>query len=141
MDVPRLRSLLEASFGRVLDSEFFERPLLAAYIEPNYRGVALLLAELPVPYLSKFAVEPEAQGEGIGNDVWHAVIRDFPSLFWRSRPDNPINAWYQTICDGMLRLPQWNVFFRGVAPDQIPALVRRAEELPQDFIGAATAQV
>jgi hypothetical protein len=132
-DVAKLTALLEASFGRALEPSFFSRPPLSVYFESNYRGAAILFDEAPAPYLSKFAVEPEAQGEGIGNDLWQAILRDFPRLFWRGRPDNPINSWYQTVCDGMLRLRGWNVFWRGVDPSDIAALVARVEALPPDF--------
>ena len=98
-----------------------------------YRGAAIVHDEGPAPYLTKFAVEPEAQGEGIGNDLWQAMQSDFPSLFWRARPENPINSWYQSVCDGMVRLPRWTVFFRGIEPGKIPAIVARANELPSDF--------
>lgn len=133
MDVGKLTSLLEASFGRTLEPAFFERPPLAVYFETSYRGAAILHDEAPAPYLSKFAVEPEAQGEGIGNDLWQAILRDFPRLFWRGRTDNPINSWYQSVCDGMVRLPAWNVFWRGIAPSDISAVIARAESLPPDF--------
>lgn len=133
VDVPRLTRLLEQSFGRSLDPGFFDRRPLCIYLEAAYRGAAILHDEEPAPYLTKFAVEPEAQGEGIGNDLWHAMQSDFPSLFWRAKPDNPINSWYQTMCDGMVRLPRWTVFFRGIDSSKIPALVARADALPVDF--------
>jgi acetylglutamate kinase len=132
-DVSKLSALLESSFGRSLDSGFFERPPLAVYFESSYRGAAILLAQAPAPYLSKFAVEPEAQGEGIGNDLWQAILRDFPRLFWRGRPDNPINPWYQSVCDGMVRLPGWNVFWRGIEPSDIATVIAQAESFPPDF--------
>lgn len=132
-DVARLTELFERSFGRSLSLGFFERPPLRVYVEAGYRGAAILHPEEPAPYLSKFAVEPEAQGEGLGNDLWQAIGSDFPSFFWRARPDNPINSWYQTVCDGMVRLPRWTVFFRGIEPTKIAAAVARADELPPDF--------
>jgi acetylglutamate kinase len=132
-DVGKLTALLESSFGRALEPTFFERSPLAIYFESSYRGAAIVLDEAPAPYLSKFAVEPEAQGEGIGNDLWQAILRDFPRLFWRGRAHNPINSWYQSVCDGMVRLPAWNVFWRGIEPSDISAVIARAEALPSDF--------
>lgn len=134
-DVTRLRPLLEESFGRTLAPDFFDRPPLAVYIESSYRGAAILHAAAPAPYLSKFAVLPEAQGEGIGHDLWHAIERDFPRIFWRARPNNPIAVWYQSECDGMLRRPGWNVYFRGLEPERVPDLVAHAEAMPPDFVG------
>lgn len=132
-DVPRLTQLLEQSFGRALDAGFFQRGPLRIYLETGYRGAAIVHDGGPAPYLTKFAVEPEAQGEGIGNDLWQAMQSDFPSLFWRARPENPINSWYQSVCDGMVRLPRWTVFFRGIDAGKIPAILERADELPSDF--------
>lgn len=133
VDMARLRSLLEASFGRVLEPAFFDEPPLALYLEAAYRGAALMHAAGPAPYLSKFAVLPEAQGEGIGRDLWQAISRDFPAFFWRARADNPIASWYATVCDGMARGPVWNVYWRGVPTTAIPAVIADAEKRPADF--------
>ena len=94
LDVPRLRALLESSFGRPLRQDFFEEPPLSVYIEESYRGAAILVPADPVPYLTKFAVDRVAQGEGMGRDLWEALVRDHPALYWRSRVENPIQSWY-----------------------------------------------
>ena len=48
------------------------------------------MQETPVaPYLTKFAVERQAQGEGIGGELWSMLARDFPRFFWRSRAGEP----------------------------------------------------
>jgi len=133
VDTGRIRQLLEESFGRPLAPDFFEQPPLAVFFEASYRGAAILHSKPPAPYLTKFAVMPEAQGEGIGHDLWHALERDFPRIFWRARPENPIAAWYQAECDGMLRRPGWNIYFRGLEPEVIPELVVHAEAIPSDF--------
>ena len=133
VDTARIRQLLEESFGRPLAPDFFEQVPLAVYCEASYRGAAILHSKPPAPYLTKFAVMPEAQGEGIGHDLWHALERDFPRIFWRARPENPIAAWYQNECDGMLRRPGWNIYFRGLEPELIPELVVHAEAIPSDF--------
>ncbi len=132
-DVERLRRLLEASFGRALEPQFFEHPPLAVYVEAEYRGAAVVCASAPVPYLSKFAVEPEAQGEGMGRDLWEAISRDYPALYWRGRPENSIASWYASVCDGMVRLPEWNVYWRGVETARIPEVIETARARPPDF--------
>jgi acetylglutamate kinase len=86
-----------------------------------------------VPYLSKFAVEPEARGEGMGRDLWQAISRDYPALYWRSRPDNPIAAWYDSVCDGLVRSPEWTVYWRGIDTAMIPDVVETACAQPADF--------
>lgn len=133
LDLERLRRLLEASFERALDPEFFERPPLAVYVEAEYRGAAIVCHGTPVPYLSKFAVEPEAQGEGMGRDLWQAISRDYPALYWRGRRDNPIASWYGSVCDGMVRLPEWNVYWRGIEPPLIADVIEAARSRPVDF--------
>ncbi len=137
LDIERLRRLLEASFGRALDAEFFERTPLAVYVEADYRGAAIVCHGTPVPYLSKFAVEPEAQGEGMGRDLWTAISRDYPALYWRGRAENPIASWYATVCDGMVRLPEWNVYWRGIETRQIPDVIDAARSHPADFTAPA----
>jgi acetylglutamate kinase len=134
VDLARLRQLLEESFGRTLAPDFFQRAPLAVYLEASYRGAAILHDASPAPYLTKFAVLPEAQGEGIGHDLWHALERDFPRIFWRARPENPIATWYQSECDGMLRRPGWNIYFRGLEPERVAELVAHAEAMPSDFV-------
>jgi len=133
IDMARLRVLLEASFGRTLEAGFLDRPPLAVYLEAAYRGAAVVHAAAPAPYLSKFAVLPEAQGEGIGGDLWTAISRDYPALFWRARSDNPIASWYATVCDGLSRGLQWTVYWRGIAPSAIPEVIADAESRPSDF--------
>ncbi|HEY3668677.1 MAG TPA: hypothetical protein VGL19_21920 [Polyangiaceae bacterium] len=133
VDTERLRKLLEASFGRALDANFFERAPLAVYVEAEYRGAAVISHGTPVPYLSKFAVEPEAQGEGMGRDLWQAISRDYPALYWRGRPDNPIASWYASVCDGMVRLSEWNVYWRGIDTKSIPDVIEAARAHPADF--------
>jgi hypothetical protein len=133
IDTERLRKLLEASFGRTLGAEFFERAPLAVYVEAEYRGAAVISHGTPVPYLSKFAVEPAAQGEGMGRDLWQAISRDYPALYWRGRSENPIASWYATVCDGMVRLPEWNVYWRGIETKSIPDVIEAARAHPADF--------
>ncbi|HEX6764364.1 MAG TPA: hypothetical protein VF103_02775, partial [Polyangiaceae bacterium] len=94
LDVARIGTLVQASFGRALAPSFFDMAPLAVFVDAEYRGAAIVHPSEPAPYLSKFAVLPEAQGEGIGFDLWQAITRDFPSFFWRTRHDNPVLPWY-----------------------------------------------
>jgi bifunctional N-acetylglutamate synthase/kinase len=133
VDVPRLKALVEASFGRRLLPDFFERPLLAAYLDEQYRGAAIFLPGNAGAYLSKFSVEPQAQGEGVGYDLWQAFCRDFPRFFWRTRHDNPVLSWYLGVADGMVRRPAWHVLWRGLDPESIPSAIAEAEAHVSDF--------
>jgi acetylglutamate kinase len=133
VDLPRLGALLEGTFGRVLKPGFFDRPPSGVYIEQSYRGAAIVNAGDEASYLTKFGVDQLAQGLGIGRDLWEAVTRDHPRLYWRARPRNPITHWYQAQCDGMVRTPDWNVYWRGAVHEAIPRLIRAALELRPDF--------
>jgi acetylglutamate kinase len=139
VDRGRLRALLESAFGRKLREGVIDpggsadRETERLYIEENYLGAALL-AQTPVGvYLSKFAVERQAQGEGIGTDLWSAVINDYPAFFWRARPSNPIAPWYVKQCDGLCRFPDWEVYWRGLPPARIEAAIAYALAAPVDF--------
>jgi acetylglutamate synthase len=133
VDMARLRSLLEHSFGRAPAEGFFARPLSRAYLEEDYRGAALLEDTALGGYLTKFAVTREAQGEGIGHDLWQCVTEDYPTVVWRARPDNPIAPWYEKQCDGRVKAGPWIVYFKGLEPSRITEAVELALAQPADF--------
>ncbi|HKQ70911.1 MAG TPA: hypothetical protein VJT73_16305 [Polyangiaceae bacterium] len=133
VDGRRLAALLESSFGRPLAPSFFEHPISRVYLEENYRGAGLI-RETPLgAYLCKFAVTREAQGEGLGRDIWQLVVSDYPSVFWRARPDNPIVPFYIQECDGMARMGEWHVFWKGIVPEHVPEAIATTLAQPVDF--------
>lgn len=133
VDIPRFDALLRSSFGRPVAKDFFEREVLRIYLEESYRGAAVM-RELPLgAYLCKLAVDREAQGEGIGRDLWQLVVADYPTFVWRSRPDNPIAPFYVQECDGMARRADWTVFWKGLSAERIPEAVAMALAQPVDF--------
>jgi acetylglutamate kinase len=95
-----------------------------ALLEPGARGVT---------YLSKFAVLPFARGEGLGQDLWWEMRKDTPELYWRSRPDNPINGFYLSTCDGVHKTQDWHVYYCGVDAGLVPDLVADALARPVDL--------
>lgn len=133
----RFSSLLNSAFGRKAIDRFFDRPALVIYLASQYQGAAVLEASPLAPYLSKFAVDIRAQGEGIGGDLWRALTGDHDRFFWRSRPDNPIASWYASKCDGLVRGKEWTVYWRGLDTSEIPQAVALASQAPVDF-GAAS---
>lgn len=142
IDPLRLGELLERTFTRNLRPEFWNRPILHVYVEHEYRGAAIVqpgpAALGNVAFLTKFAVDRAAQGEGMGRDLWEAVTRDYPSLYWRSRVENPVLPWYQAQCEGMQRElapsgAEWQVFWRGVATNNLSAVISDAVNRPVDF--------
>ena len=133
VDIPRVGELLASSFGRPASEAFLSRTPARVYLEEGYRG-CVILADSPLgAYLTKFAVSPEAQGEGIARDLWEAVVAETPVVFWRARRTNPISDWYTKICDGLVRLPDWTVYWKGVVPEGIPAAVGWAVGQPVDI--------
>jgi bifunctional N-acetylglutamate synthase/kinase len=135
IDQPRLRTLIESAFNRRLLPGVLERTYERAFIESGYRGAALLEQSPAGIYLSKFVVDRMAQGEGIGGDVWKVMTREYPSFFWRSRPDNPIVPWYIRNCSGMVRIDSWHIFWRNLTPEQIAPAIAYAEQRPRDLEG------
>ena len=139
IDIERVRALLENSFGQWLDQDYFTKKLpLKIYLADSYRAIAVLTREqvvangatIDIPYLDKFAVTQEAQGEGIGSSIWHRMTREHAKFFWRSRMTNPINSWYATKADGMYKSERWAVFWCGVTSFvEIQACVERAVSL------------
>jgi GNAT superfamily N-acetyltransferase len=136
VDRARLKRLLESSFRRSLRHDFFDRPPLAVYLEPHYRGAAVVEPSNVGPLLSKFAVDPVAQGEGMGRDLWQAMVREFDTLVWRARSTNPINAFYITQCNGMVRTGTWHVFWRKLGPEHAARIVEELLGRPHDFVSA-----
>ena len=115
LDLERLRGLVESAFGRRLADDYFERtPLLRAYVSEHYRTAILLTEVDGVPYLDKFAVLDDAQGEGLGRAVWNVMREETPRLFWRSRHHNTVNIFYYAEADGCFKQEKWKVFWYGI---------------------------
>lgn len=133
IDRVRIAALFASAFDRQVRDDFFAQPLARIFLEENYSGVAVVQDSPVAPYLTKFAVERQAQGEGIGGELWSMLARDFPRFFWRSRAVNQINTWYAKQCDGFARGPEWHVFWRGIGPETIEPAIRYALGLPSDF--------
>jgi acetylglutamate kinase len=133
LDQVRARALFESAFGRPLRAGFFAEPVERIYLEESFRGVAVVRQTKVAPYLTKFAVDRQAQGEGIGTELWSVLVRDVPTFFWRSRPANPITPWYAKQCDGMARFAEWHVFWRGLPVPSIQPAIEHALAAPVDL--------
>lgn len=132
IDQGKLRRLLEGCFGRRLDEEYFtKKKPFRVYLAESYRATAILTLEDGVPYLDKFAVTTEAQGEGIGGSIWERMRRETTKVFWRARAQNPINAWYAQKADGLVKAGEWTVFYCGLEGfGEIESCVTRALAMP-----------
>ena len=135
IDTMRLKALLEECFGRVLDEAYFvAKAPYRVYLAESYRATAILTLEDGVPYLDKFGVTNEAQGEGIGGSIWQRMRKENPKLFWRSRASNPINPWYAQNADGLFKTEKWWVFWCGMSDfPEIQRSVERALAMPATF--------
>ncbi|MDB4940942.1 MAG: Acetylglutamate kinase [Labilithrix sp.] len=135
IDTGRMRGLLEECFGRVLDNDYFTaKAPYRVYLAESYRATAILTMEDGVPYLDKFAVTTEAQGEGIGGSIWQRMRRETPKVFWRSRASNPINTWYAQNADGLYKTDKWWVFWCGMSGfPEIQGSIERAIAMPATF--------
>ena len=114
-ELKSLQCLLEKSFQRELNDDYFNvMPDYLFYAE-SWSAAAVIHVGLDgVPYMDKFVVTPEAQGEGVGAALWQKIRAVFPSLYWRSRADNPINPWYLQQSDRVIRGDGWLSFCYGI---------------------------
>ncbi len=124
VDRERMRALIESSFApRRLSHDYFERTQpQRVYVSENYRAAMILTMEhvdkeQGLPYLDKFAVLDDAQGEGLGRAVWQVMRAETPRLFWRSRLGNPVNAFYHEQSDGCFKTGRFMVFWYGLDDD------------------------
>jgi len=140
LDLTRLRALIESSFGRRIVDDYFERTrLLRAYISEHYRAAIIMTEEDGVPYLDKFAVLDEAQGEGLGRAVWKVMREETPQLFWRSRHNNQVNIFYYAQSDGCFKQERWKVFWCGLTDfSQIEKCVAHCGVRPTTLIDTET---
>ena len=111
-----VRNLVEQSFQRTLRNDWFEQlsePLVL--LSETGRAAAIITRGVDgLPYLDKFIVTSQAQGEGLGAAIWQVVRARFPALYWRSRYTNPVTPWYFQQSDSSNRSGQWVVFTIGV---------------------------
>ena len=132
-DSERLLALLEESFGKKPKPDAL-KAVTKIYFEENYRGAALLEKQPEGLYLSKFAVGPEARGEGLAQELWDEVCKNHPAFFWRSRKGNSINRWYDRHADGHHTTGDWIVFWRGMKAETLPGLIAFCENRQPDFV-------
>ncbi|KAJ1728426.1 Amino-acid acetyltransferase, mitochondrial [Coemansia biformis] len=157
-NLPRLRVLLEQSFGRTLDGGYFDRLRaleraggIDVIVAGDYEGAVVVTHEpIPgsdrhLPYLDKFAVLPSAQGTGMADILWAQLRRACPTCMWRSRNDNGVNRWYFDRATGHVRAPppqsgtRWVFFWydspsRALAADEIRDGTSIAQAIPPSFV-------
>lgn len=110
-----ISELLEKSFSRSLRPDYFKHlELQTILLASSGRAAAIILeGSNGMAYLDKFAVTPEAQGEGLGTALWQRLRSEYPQLYWRSRRANPINKWYFEQADYTVKNTTWVGFAYG----------------------------
>jgi len=115
IDTEKLTHLLETSFNKNLDSDYFDKTKIrCAYITQCYRAAAIITIEEGISYLDKFVVADGAKGEGLGKTLWSTVKKENPSLFLRCKPKNTINGFYFSNTEGCYKTTDWNIFWYGI---------------------------
>jgi acetylglutamate kinase len=131
---------VEASFGRTLKANWIESLVDPAVLLSESRRAAAVIVrgQDGFPYLEKFIVTPEAQGEGLGAAMWQVLRARYPELYWRSRNANPITPWYFLQADSCERHGPWVVFTNGITdPVQRDRVVREAMERDPGWVEEA----
>lgn len=135
LDRDRVEQLITESFSRALEPAWWDEiDLATAYISESFRAAAIVTTIDDFAYLDKYAIHETARGEGLARTVWDHMVRDYPTLFWRSRSDNKFNAFYAKESDGSIRQNHWTIFWRGEEDfDRISRAVKRLSEMPASF--------
>lgn len=139
LEMIRLKQLLTSSFTKRLNPDFDFSKVVNIIYEKNYLGAILLEEHSAGMYMSKFAVGSQAQGVGIGLELWENLLSRYPRIFWRSRNRNSINNWYHKQADGFHKLnagqtDSWVVFWKGLATNRISEIIEYCNGRPDDFI-------
>ena len=112
----RVVELVEHAFKKELRDDWYDNlnePLIL--LSETGRAAAVITKGVNgLPYLDKFIVTSEAQGEGLGAAIWQVVRARYPALYWRSRYTNPVTPWYFQQADSSNRSGQWVCFTIGV---------------------------
>ena len=115
IDQNRLKDLIESSFNKKLDANYFnDMNLYKVYVTECYRAAVVLLDAGNTPYLDKFVVSHDAKGEGVGRALWEKVTWKHKKFFWRASLNNPVNKFYASVSDGFIRRGDWKVYWVGM---------------------------
>ncbi len=110
----QIKKTLEDAFGKELVPGHLDTDSLELVHQVDFEGLALIKPMDGYAYLDKFAVGRPFQGTGLGKCLWKVIEKKYPALLWRSSKDNPFNQFYQTNCDGMVKMDPWTIYWRGM---------------------------
>lgn len=131
LDKDRIKKLVWKSFGKHLVDWYFELPIDSIIIERFYKGIAVVISIKGMYYLDKFCVSEEAQGQGIGQDIWNHLIDKYRCLFWRSRKENSVNIWYFQKADGCVKVGKWVMFWINLNEEQVKEAIKYISNLEE----------
>lgn len=134
-DKTALTNLVEEAFRQRLRGGYWDDlSFQYALVSEHRRGAAIVTELDGVPVLDKFAVMGSARGEGLSKALWRRLVDASPQIIWRSRVNNPFNAFYHSKADGFVRRGAWRVYWVGSGlEDRIHGLADRLGERPADF--------
>ncbi|TGK15385.1 acetylglutamate kinase [Leptospira fluminis] len=139
LDREKLNNLVEEAFRKRLKPGFWKQDFSAILLESAYKGCALLQNTPWGTFLSKFAVNEIARGEGVGRDIWDEMLSRHPKIFWRARSENTISKWYAKECEGLQKEGIWIYFWIGLEDKEIPEVCSYLRSLPVDLESSETA--
>lgn len=134
IDKEKIKGLLEGSFNKKLEDNFFDMDIIEIIYDKNYEGVAIIKDVDGIPYLDKLAVAKHRQETGLGGCLWSEVVKKYPKLTWRATPQNPFNAFYFKQCTGCMKFSNWNVFWINLKKEEVFGVVKNILNLPTTMI-------
>ena len=132
LDLEKVKHLLEQSFGKKLVPGYFEEPVKHVIVDDEYKGIAIVKTVDGIPYLDKFAVDPDLQGNGIGKKLWAELKKVCPGFAWRASVNNPINGWYEKNSGGSETRGKWKIFWHNIEAEKVP--LDRISEKPETLL-------
>lgn len=131
VDKKRITDIIERSFGKQLDRNYFDNLPESAKIfvaGEDYKGVAVVIPDdganghVEPAYVDKLAVNPEDQGYGVGDELIRKVCQEHPEgVYWRVSKDNESLQWYRSRGLGQEYDPggKFLVFFTEQVPPEL----------------------
>ncbi|MBU0535492.1 MAG: GNAT family N-acetyltransferase [Nanoarchaeota archaeon] len=142
VDKAKLEALVEDGFGKPLVEDYFQsmspEAVYLAHSDDRYLGAIILtnpgMGE-KIHYLDKIVVSKEKQSNGTGKMMWNYMTEDLKcngkKLFWRAKQENPINNFYQSVCEGMQKVDGWNIYWIGLNPSELKEAIEYAITKPE----------
>ncbi len=119
-DKERMKAIIEEAFGkRLVDGYFGNGDIIGIFHYPDYEGLAVMKQIAGIPYLDKFVVAKEHQGNGLGKAMMAEIVDYYYKLVWRATPQNQINKAYRQVAQWTARVNGWNVYWINLEPQEI----------------------